>query len=147
RCQTCPTDRQWITWRMYKYMDNEIDCCDSLATTFVVNLESQNLFVTRNQRMDTTSTTQKVKPRYRELNYVKPLSVDQHPRYIPYSIKFNPNQHRILEKGSVKEPGRKKVLVDCSAECDTPVPMRDGLHVYCDIYRPVSSNETPVPAV
>lgn len=97
--------------------------------------------------MDTTSTTQKIKARFPDLNFVKPLSVDQHPRYIPYSIKFNPNQHRILEKGTVKEPGRKKVLVDCFAECDTPVPMRDGLHVYCDIYRPVSSNETPVPAV
>lgn len=22
RCQTCPTDRQWITWGMYKYVDS-----------------------------------------------------------------------------------------------------------------------------
>lgn len=92
-------------------------------------------------------TTQKIKAQFPDLTFVKPLPVDQHPRYKPYGIKFNPNQHAILKKGHEKEPGRKKILVDTFAEGDTPIPMRDGLHVYADIYRPVTSAETPVPAV
>lgn len=63
------------------------------------------------------------------------------PQYKAYGIKHSPNQHVLLEKGHAKEPGRKKLPIDCIAHRDTPIPMRDGLHVYADIYRPASSSE------
>lgn len=93
------------------------------------------------------TTTQKIKTRFPDLNFVKPLPVAKHPRYTRYGITFNPNQHLILPKGHVKEPGRKKMLVDCVVDRDTPIPLRDGIHVYADIYRPASSDEIKVPVV
>lgn len=92
------------------------------------------------------TTTQKIKSRFPDLNFVKPLPVEAHPRYKPFGVKFNP-QHFVLTKGHVKEPGRKHMLVDCVVDRDTPIPLRDGLNVYADIYRPVSSDEINVPVV
>lgn len=91
-------------------------------------------------------TTQKIKSRFPDLNFIKAVPVNQHPRYQRFGIKLNPNQHLILPKGHVKETGRKNILVDCVVERDTPITLRDGLHVYADIYRPKSSDETGVPA-
>ena len=93
------------------------------------------------------NTTQKIKSRFPDLNFVTPLPVDEHPRYERYGIKFSPNQHIILPKGHLKEAGRKQILVDSALERDTPIPLRDGLHVYVDVYRPKYSDETKVPAV
>ena len=93
------------------------------------------------------TTTEKIKSRFPDLNFVKPLPVDKHPRYAKYGITFTPNQHLILPKGHAKEDGRKKMLVDCVVNRDTPVPLRDGLHVYADVYRPASSDEIKVPVV
>ncbi|KAJ5145225.1 hypothetical protein N7448_002617 [Penicillium atrosanguineum] len=92
------------------------------------------------------TTTQNIKSRFPDLNFVKPLPVERHPRYKPFNVKFDP-QHLLLPKGHVKETGRKQMLVDSVVDRDTPIPLRDGLHVYADIYRPVSSDETQVPVV
>lgn len=92
-------------------------------------------------------TTQRIKSQFPDLNFVKPLPVEEHPRYTPYGVTFNPNQRLDLPKGHVKEPGRKKMLVDSIVDRDTPIPLRDGLHVYADMYRPASSAGTAVPAV
>lgn len=93
------------------------------------------------------STTQRIKSQFPDLNFVKPLPVDKHPRYTEYGITFNPNQHLILSKGHVMEEGRKKMLVDCVVNRDTPIPLRDGLHVYADVYRPATSDDVKVPVV
>lgn len=93
-----------------------------------------------------TTTTQNIKSRFPDLNFVKPLPVEAHPRYKPFGVKFSP-QHLVLPKGHAKEPGRKQILVDCVLDRDTPIPLRDGLHVYADLYRPASSDEIKVPAV
>ena len=91
-------------------------------------------------------TTTKIKSQFPDLRFVKPLPVNKHPRYQHFSVKFNPNRHSVLPKGHVKETGRKKVLVDCVVEQDTPIPLRDGLHVYADVYRPKSPSQTQIPA-
>jgi predicted acyl esterase len=39
------------------------------------------------------------------------------------------------------------MLVDTILHRDTAIPLRDGLNVYADIFRPASSDETTVPAV
>lgn len=91
--------------------------------------------------------TQKIKSRFPDLNFVKPLPVEEHPRYKAYGLTLNPNQQHVLPKGHVKEAGRKQILVDSIVDRDTPIRLRDGLHLYADMYRPASSAEAPVPAV
>jgi predicted acyl esterase len=92
------------------------------------------------------STTEKLKSRFPDLNFVNPIQVENHPRYKPFDVKFRP-EHVLLPKGHVKEDGRKKMLVDSVLDRDTKIALRDGLHVYADIFRPASSDETKVPAV
>lgn len=92
------------------------------------------------------STTEKLKSRFPDLNFVKPIQVENHPRYKPFNVEFKP-EHVMLPKGHAKEDGRRKMLVDSVLERDTKIPLRDGLHVYGDIFRPASSDETRVPAV
>ena len=91
--------------------------------------------------------TQKLKTRFPDLNFVKPLPVDEHPRYKHYGMKLNPDQLLTLPKGHAKEPGRKKMLVDCFVNRDALIPLRDGLQLYADIYRPASSDDVQVPVV
>lgn len=91
-------------------------------------------------------TTQKIKSRFPDLNFIKPLSVDKHPRYQKHGIKLTPNTSTVLSKGHLKEAGRRKILVDSILERDTPILLRDGLKVYADVFRPKSSEEVKVPA-
>lgn len=93
------------------------------------------------------TTTERIKSHFPDLTFVKATPVHEHPRYQEFDITFRPNRHQLLPKGHAKEEGRKQIQVDTIAERDTPIPLRDGLHVYADIYRPQSSNEEPVPAV
>lgn len=93
-----------------------------------------------------TTTTKKLKTRFPDLNFVKPIPVEDHPRYKPFNVQFKP-EHVVLPKGHAKEEGRRQMLVDSFLERDTKIPLRDGLHVYADIFRPASSDETKVPAV
>ncbi|GKZ51977.1 hypothetical protein AbraIFM66951_008947, partial [Aspergillus brasiliensis] len=39
------------------------------------------------------------------------------------------------------------MLVECIVDRDAAIPLRDGLHVYADIYRPASSEDVQVPVV
>ena len=91
-------------------------------------------------------TTQKIKSRFPDLNFVKPLSVDKHPKYERFGIKLSPNKHIVLPKGHLKETGRRKILVDSVLEQDTPIPLRDEVQLYADIFRPQASEENKVPA-
>lgn len=92
------------------------------------------------------STTEKLKSRFSDLNFVTPIPVESHPRYKPYNVKFK-HEHVTLPKGHVKEEGRRQMLVDSLLERDTEVRMRDGIHIYADIFRPASSDADKVPAV
>lgn len=92
-------------------------------------------------------TTQKIKARFPDLKFVKPLPVSKHPMYQKFDITLNTNKLTFLPKGHLKESGKKKILVNSILEQDTPIPLRDGLKVYADIFRPQSSDETKVPAV
>jgi len=128
--------------------------CRFLATT-ILHLESRGIQIARKSQLSvvkvihaaTMDTTRRIKAQFPDLNFVKPMLVHDHPRYKAFGIDFSPNRREVLPKGHVKEPGRKAVLVDTVAERDVQVPLRDGLHVYADIYRPESSSQSPVPAV
>ncbi|OJJ78173.1 hypothetical protein ASPBRDRAFT_656495 [Aspergillus brasiliensis CBS 101740] len=83
------------------------------------------------------ATTQRLKSRFPDLNFVKPLPVEAHLRYQPFGVKFNP-EHVVL---------KKQMLVECIVDRDAVIPLRDGLHVYADIYRPAASEDVQVPVV
>ncbi len=51
----------------------------------------------------------------------------------------------ILPAGYCFEPGRRPFPVDTVLDRDVAVTMRDGIKIYCDIYRPVG--DEPVPAI
>ena len=91
-------------------------------------------------------TTQKIKSRFPDLNFVKPLPVSKHPLYKDFGLELSPNKRTVLPKGHLKESGRRKILVDSVLEQDTPIPLRDGLKVYADVIRPQSSDQVKVPA-
>ena len=93
-----------------------------------------------------STTTEKLKARFPDLTFVQPLRVENHPRYKPFNVQFRPDR-LTLGKGHAKEDGRKKMLVDTILDRDTKIPMRDGVHVYADVFRPASSDEDKVPAV
>ena len=48
----------------------------------------------------------------------------------------------LLKKGTIKEKGRKALPCDIIWERDVEVPMRDGVTIYTDIFRPAHTNET-----
>ena len=93
-----------------------------------------------------STTTEKLKARFPDLTFVQPLRVENHPRYKPFNVQFRPDR-LTLGKGHAKEDGRKKMLVDTILDRDTKIPMRDGVQVYADVFRPASSDEDRVPAV
>lgn len=92
------------------------------------------------------STTEKIKSRFPDLPFVNPMPVESHPRYRPFNVKFQPEQV-LLPKGHSKGDGKKKMLVNTILHRDATIPLRDSLNVYADIFRPVSSDKTKVPAV
>jgi predicted acyl esterase len=61
---------------------------------------------------------------------------------------FNPRKET-LPKGYQSRDGARALSEDMIAEHDVAVKVRDGCTLYCDIYRPVSSdkNDVKVPAI
>lgn len=57
------------------------------------------------------------------------------------------HEKQILKKGWQKEPGTRPIPVDLIWEKDIPITMRDGVILYGDVFRPVDSDEHPVPAL
>jgi predicted acyl esterase len=52
-----------------------------------------------------------------------------------------------LHQGWVKAPGRRPLAEDLIFEKDSAIPLRDGLRMWADIFRPPSSSNEPVPAI
>lgn len=92
-------------------------------------------------------TTQAIKARFPDLNFVKPLPVEEHPKYKAYGIQWTPGVRCVLQKGHARDEGRKKIKVDTVFERDITIAMRDGIQIYADVFRPVSSDDSTVPAI
>jgi predicted acyl esterase len=56
-------------------------------------------------------------------------------------------EKRVLRKGWQKEPGTRPIPVDLIWEKDVSIKMRDDVTLYGDVFRPVDSDEHPVPAL
>lgn len=53
----------------------------------------------------------------------------------------------VLPRGWVKDEGRRPLPVDMIYEKDIPITLRDGVKIYVDVFRPVESDDSPVPAI
>ena len=56
-------------------------------------------------------------------------------------------QKRIISKGWTKDEGRRPFPVDVIWEKDVRITLRDGVELLADVFRPVTSDEEPVPAI
>jgi hypothetical protein len=53
----------------------------------------------------------------------------------------------IIKKGHVKSAGHRAFPVDVIFERDVSITMRDGVRIYTDVFRPINSDTTKVPAI
>lgn len=91
-----------------------------------------------------STTEEKLRAQFPDLQYVKLRPASEHPEYRYPG--FQPGKE-ILHKGHVKESGRRAFHTDVIFERDVGVPMRDGIMIYTDIFRPVDSDTNKVPAI
>ncbi len=56
-------------------------------------------------------------------------------------------EKRTLPKGWTKEKGRRPLPVEMIYEKDCKIELRDGINIYADVFRPVDSDDKPVPAI
>jgi predicted acyl esterase len=57
------------------------------------------------------------------------------------------SKREILPAGWRKDEGRRALPEDLVFEQDVAITLRDGVVIYADIFRPVSSDKTPVPGI
>ncbi len=53
----------------------------------------------------------------------------------------------VLHKGWQKAEGRRAIQQDLILETDVRITLRDGATIWADVFRPVSSDNQPVPAI
>ncbi|KAK5807697.1 hypothetical protein VI817_001955 [Penicillium citrinum] len=76
--------------------------------------------------------------------YTELVHPEEHPGF-KYAG-FHPGKIQQLPRGHVKLPGFQAFPVDVTWEQDREIPMRDGVKIYTDIFRPAGEQE-PVPAI
>jgi predicted acyl esterase len=91
-----------------------------------------------------STTEEKLRAQFPDVNYVKLTQASEKPEYRYPG--FRPGSE-VLTKGHVKEPGRRAFHTDVIFERDVAVPMRDGITIYTDIFRPVDWGAKKVPAI
>ncbi|KAI8300733.1 hypothetical protein K4K59_001390 [Colletotrichum sp. SAR11_240] len=62
-------------------------------------------------------------------------------------VAYGPSERRLIAKGWAKEEGRKSFAVDTVWEKDVRIPLRDGVELLADVFRPLTSDDEPVPAI
>ncbi|KAJ5775816.1 uncharacterized protein N7511_000827 [Penicillium nucicola] len=67
---------------------------------------------------------------------------EQHPGF--RSKGFHPGKVTSLPKGHVRQPGFQAFPVDVTWEQDCAIPMRDGIKIYADVFRPTNGGKVPV---
>ena len=61
-------------------------------------------------------------------------------------LDFGPST-QVLPKGWMKAPGRRPLDEDLIFQKDVAIPLRDGLRIFANVFRPPSSSNEPVPAI
>ena len=57
------------------------------------------------------------------------------------------HEKTILPKGWLKDEGRRPLSVEMIFEKDISIMLRDGVKIYADVFRPLASDDEPVPAI
>lgn len=91
-----------------------------------------------------STTEEKLAARFLDLKFVKLRAASEHPQF---SCPGFLQTKTVLPKGHVKSPGRKAFPTDVVFERDVAIPMRDGIKIYTDIFRPTDSETNKVPAL
>jgi uncharacterized protein len=86
----------------------------------------------------------KIQDQFPEVVFSKITPAPVHPRFNYQG--FNPGQV-ILEEGHAKTDGCRPFSMKSILDRDTAIPMRDGIRLYADIFRPANSDQEPVPAI
>ncbi|KIX99073.1 uncharacterized protein Z520_05534 [Fonsecaea multimorphosa CBS 102226] len=87
----------------------------------------------------------KSQQQFPDLEWAKLLPPGEHPNFVTYP--FQPGK-TILPKGHTRFPGRRAFPVEAIFDRDVAIPMRDGIKIFADIFRPVDSDSgTKVPAI
>ncbi|KAJ5769001.1 hypothetical protein N7520_003560 [Penicillium odoratum] len=76
-----------------------------------------------------------------KITYKPLIHPAEHPAY-RYNG-FHPGRVTTLRKGHVKQPGFQAFPVDVTWEQDSAIPMRDGIKLYADIFRPTHGDKIP----
>ncbi|UKZ67873.1 uncharacterized protein TrAtP1_009033 [Trichoderma atroviride] len=80
------------------------------------------------------------------LKWKKLPSPEEHSNYTWHG--FEPNSKLFLERGHTRWAGRLPFPVDTILERDVAVPIRDGIRIYADVFRPANTDANDkVPAV
>ena len=90
------------------------------------------------------TTSEKFKAQFRDLEFIKLPSAAEHPHY--NWTGFHPGLATI-PKGHVRSPGLRAFPKDVLFDRDVAIPMRDGVKLYTDVFRPVHSDTAKVPAL
>ncbi|KAB8279123.1 Alpha/Beta hydrolase protein [Aspergillus minisclerotigenes] len=90
------------------------------------------------------SVEEKLKAQFPDTVYTALAPPDRHPGFNYKG--FHPGRVTRLPRGHVKEPGYLAFPVDVVWEEDQAIPMRDGIKLYADIFRPADESER-VPAI
>ena len=72
-------------------------------------------------------------------------NIDQEPKAT--WIDYGEPTRQTLPKGWTKDQGRRALTADMIWEKDVRIPLRDGIELLADVFRPVSSEQEPVPAI
>ncbi|PVH69619.1 X-Pro dipeptidyl-peptidase C-terminal non-catalytic domain-containing protein [Cadophora sp. DSE1049] len=92
--------------------------------------------------MQTTSA--RLHTRFPDLEFAQLPLPSEHPHF--FANGFEPCT-TVLPAGHFKAEGRKPFSVDVIFDRDTAIPMRDGIRIYVDIFRPIDSDTAEVPAL
>ncbi|KAK6832525.1 hypothetical protein RU639_003860 [Aspergillus parasiticus] len=90
------------------------------------------------------SVEEKLKAQFPDTVYTTLAPPDRHPGFNYKG--FHPGRVTWLPRGHVKEPGYQAFPVDVTWQEDQAIPMRDGVKLYADIFRPADESEK-VPAI
>ena len=90
------------------------------------------------------TTSEKYKAQFPDLEFIKLPSAAQHPHY--NWTGFQPGLVT-LSRGHIRSPGYRKFPKDVLFDRDVSIPIRDGVKLYADIFRPVDSDTAKVPAL
>lgn len=90
------------------------------------------------------STEEILKAKFPDLEFTRLIPAPKHPLF--NFSGFEPSK-TVIRKGHVRSPGKKAFPIDVVFDRDVAIPMRDGVKIYADIFRPVDSDTKKVPAL